>query len=88
MSLGRKLFMQEKKNLSTHSWDIPQTCRKSTSGIVMYKLYREPFEGMPIRYGSPDGLLKLFVTGRYTRGSFQLVGGQRWGQEVAEFIVP
>ena len=57
-------------------------------GITVNQLDGEAFEGMSLGNCTAYRLLELLVPSGHAHTSFQLVGGQGRGEEVAEVIVP
>lgn len=66
----------------------PQTGGECSASVPMQEVDGEAFEGMSIWHGSPYGILELLVAAGGASAALQLIGWQRWGQQVAKVVVP
>lgn len=66
----------------------PQAAGEGSAGVEVEELGGVALEGVPIRHGSPHGVLELLVAAGNAGAALQLVGPQRRRQEVGQVVVP
>lgn len=77
-----------KCSISCYMWISPEAGGKRSAGVAVKEKYGETFESVAVCHRPPQSVLKLLTTTGDTSASLQLIGWQRWGQQVGQMVVP
>lgn len=66
----------------------PQAGDEGSAGVSVQEVDGEAFEGVSVGHRPPHRVLELLVAAGDAGEALELVGWQRWGEEVGQVVVP